>query len=175
MSNFPVYGLIAIGVFVLTQYLAKASKHAPGQDAEGHILVLMPGFFRLLGLFSCAIGLGLLLWALFEHNPDDMGLQLLLAAMFGGMGLYLLLSWYGGRLTLTPEGIWRQSMLGQPHLLRWEAIQTVRFSAFSMAVQVSDGKRQVKCYTYSVGANQLVEELTRHLGRSRAELGIPNF
>ncbi|UOQ72152.1 hypothetical protein [Hymenobacter cellulosilyticus] len=115
MSNFPIYGGIAVVVMLVMQYLNKAAKQGPRVDAEGNS-VLLPRFYGVLGLLAAAAGTGVLLYGLFDYNPENIGPQLGLFALFAGLGLPLVLMAYVHRLTLTRKESGKRICLGRRSL-----------------------------------------------------------
>jgi hypothetical protein len=174
MSSFPSSTLTVVAVGVMMRLMAQAATKTPPTNEAGH--PVLPRFYGIMGAFACAAGLGLagyfLLW---HYSPDDLIALLLILVMAFGLDLPLLLMAYVARLTLTPEGLHRTTALGRQRFVRWADIESVRYGAVSMEVTVSDGRQKIKCHAHAVGFPRLVEALSQHLGRSRAELGIPEL
>lgn len=176
MSNLLSSTLTVVAVGVMMRLLARAAAKPPQTNAAGHPVLVMPRFYGILGALACAVGLGLagyfLLW---HYNPDDLVALLLIVLMAAGLGLPLLLVGFVAKLTLTPEGLERTTALGRQRFIRWADIESVSYGAVSMEVTISDGRQRIKCHAHAIGFERLVEALSQHLGRSRAELGIPQL
>ncbi|MBF9238311.1 hypothetical protein I2I05_12975 [Hymenobacter sp. BT683] len=163
--------IIAITTWAMN-YLRKQSKKDVRPDAQGNITLVVPLFIGLLGAVCSAIGLSVLVFGLLNFDGDDIGAQLFFFILFVGLGLPMVLLRYVYQIVLMPDGIAQRSMFGKKQWMAWANIQTVEHSAGMGELRLFDGVKKIKCHVQVVGFDLLVEELSKRLGKTRAEMGI---
>ena len=154
-------------------YLNKQSKKDASVDEDGNTLLLLPAFYGILGIGATGLGCGLLLLGLFNFDENDIKPILGLFLLFSGLGAPLILYRYVYKVLITPQGLAQRTIFGKFKTLTWTDIRAVKYNAVTMNLKVSDGSVTLSCYAHLVGFEQLVQAIEGHLGKTRAEMGIP--
>jgi len=107
-----------------------------------------------------------------SHEQLGFSISVLAGLLFVGLSVPLLRA-AATTVTLTPLGIATDGPRGRHTFLPWAAITTARYNTFTYELKIATPTASIKAGRYLVGFDQLMAELTRRLGVTPAQVGLP--
>lgn len=165
--------LPAMVVTLVMSLLFAASKKKAKEDPEGNLILKLPRLYPIIGLIMIFGGLGLIIFALFYAQGNDIILAstACLIAMLTGLLLYA--KGYISNIRVTDQGIVETTIFAKEKEIRWNEIQSISFGAVSLELKIQSSDKKIKAHMHLVGFPEFIAELEEKTGKSKTEMGIP--
>ncbi|MBL3654634.1 PH domain-containing protein [Fulvivirga sediminis] len=167
-----VYAIPAVAIIVMF-CLMSASKKQPQVDVRGNVILKLPIFYLIIGLFAVIGAIAVLIHGLINHEPESPFALLFIVIMMLGLGIPLLLMGLNFRLIIKDEGVEQRTMLGQTQKIEWSEIHDVSFGKVSLELNIISDSNKIKVHMHSIGFVTLLEALESHTDFNRIKIGIP--
>jgi hypothetical protein len=164
---------IAWLVTLLMNYFKKTSKRTPGADKKGNIVLKLSMVYGIIGLLSFILGAAVLVYGLIEYDPEDIGAQIGIFVLFGGLGFLVILITLTHRIFISDKEITQRTILGKRKSIMWEDIKNAKFNPASDYLVIMSDEKKIRCEPFLIGFPVLVKMLEDKVGIKLEQLEIP--
>ena len=156
----------------IIDYAYKKSKAKPKRKNNKLIFVL-PKVFGVVGWICFIPGLLILLFGLIDFNKENIGTQIGLFGLFGGIGLILIVLRRVMRVVISNKGITKTSMIGTKKYIDWKDIRLVKYKKVAQELLIQSNDKKIRCNLYLVGFNDLIEIIEKKTKITKTDMNIP--
>ncbi len=162
--------LIVTTVMVL---LLAASKKKPKQDDLGNLILQLPKFYYIMGIFVVLGGIALLIFGFFFANENDQILANISSLIALIVGLLLFAKGYISNIRITDSEIIETTIFGKSKQIQYNEINNITFGKTSQEIKISSSNKVIKAHIHLVGIDSLISKLEEKTGKTRNQIGIP--
>jgi hypothetical protein len=160
-------------VTLLMNYFKKTSKKTPAADEKGNIVLKLSMVYGIIGLISFILGAAVLVYGLLEYDPEDIGAQIGIFILFGGLGFLLILITITHRIFISDKEITQRTILGKRKSIMWEDIKSAKFNPSSDYLVIMSDEKKIRCEPFLIGFPVLVKLLEDKAGIMLEQMEIP--
>jgi hypothetical protein len=167
--NILTYTLIFIGVIALSKYLT-AKSNEPVLEVSGVKVMKADKAFAYMGYLSILLGTVFpVLYYVDVYNRDDKFLiaSLLMLAVFGLMGLYMILYHRNTRVEFNETMVKSTNFLGNSKRINWSDIKNIKYLATAKWLSLRNESTKVNVPVILKGFGQFKKELINKVSTER--------
>jgi len=163
--------LVVAGVLA---WYAKLRTKPPVVDTSSGRVLLKPARMSALLAWLC-VGIVVLVagFAIWEQDPENIPPQLIIIALFGIGGGYLLLHVYVAQSGFDKAGLFQRTLLGKQKRIAWEEVNRVRYSAFKGGLVIQGGGKKLLISDGQQGFDALVQAVALRTGIAVEAIKLP--